>query len=144
MRDTIDKAFDITVSLLKKVDGDIERLKEPISTFLIVYSAQGVIDNGGFYYFFESNWPNSPPYEQFINAYRKIGCIKQAELLEKIVNTFNFDNPHLNQAKRLSYMNELLNEETNEVSGWGDDLCGDEEVWFNLESYYLGHKNAFA
>ncbi len=44
----------------------VKRLKHPCRMVVIVYSAWGLIENGGLQYFFESNFPEEPPYEVFI------------------------------------------------------------------------------
>ena len=103
----------------------------------MVYSAQGVIGNGGYYYFFEHDWPNDPPYSKFIDAYLEIGCSSQSNDLARVVSTFPFDNPHLNKNARNKYMDENYDEKKYEVKDWGDALCGDDEVWEKLKAYYL-------
>ena len=64
--------------MLTSVDDDMSRLPESVRIFLLVNGAQGVIDNGGYNYFFEADWPGTPPYEVFADAYEAIGCIRQA------------------------------------------------------------------
>jgi len=71
---------------------------------------QPIIDNGGYKYFFEADWPDNPPYSDFINAYHRIGCISQAEELERIVNTFPFESPHLHCDQRNEFINTHWNE----------------------------------
>jgi hypothetical protein len=82
-------------AMLSSVDGDLNRLPEAVQIFLLINGAQGVIDNGGYIYFFEEDWPNTPPYDDFISAYEAIGCSQQADDLRRVVATFPFDNPHL-------------------------------------------------
>jgi hypothetical protein len=76
MTEIIDKAFKQATTKLKEVGEKIDDLPRSVAIFLIVYSAQGVIDNGGYRYFFESDWPDNPPYSKFYDAYSAIGCIK--------------------------------------------------------------------
>lgn len=128
---------------LKKAGDDIFRLPDAIRIFLLVYSAQGVMDNGGYRYFFESNWPQNPPYSTFIEAYKAIGCISQAGELERIVSSFPFDNPHLKESDRNSYMDENYDEDKFEIKGWGHKLCGDAEIWDQLKKYYVSNCDLF-
>jgi hypothetical protein len=56
-RNSIDQAVELASRHLRRVGGDPRRLSEPARTLVLVYGAQGVIDNGGFRYFFENDWP---------------------------------------------------------------------------------------
>lgn len=143
MPDTIEKAFKRATSKLKKVGHNIDALPKSVASFLMVYSAQGVIGNGGYYYFFEHDWPNDPPYSKFIDAYLEIGCSSQSNDLARVVSTFPFDNPHLNKNARNKYMDENYDEKKYEVKDWGDALCGDDEVWEKLKAYYLKNIDDF-
>jgi len=55
-KDILSEGFGKAEIKLKKASDDICRLPDAIRNFLLVYSAQGVIDNGGYRYFFQSNW----------------------------------------------------------------------------------------
>ena len=139
----LDKAFEKAKEKLGSASQDIEKLSKPVSTLLLVYSAQEVIDNGGYEYFFESIWTNNPPYSKFINAYHEIGCEKQAIDFNRVALSFPFENPHLNESAREKYINDNYDEGEFKVIGWGDALCGDEEVWTKLKKYYLQKKEHF-
>lgn len=144
MADILSEGFDKAERLLRKAKDNINLLPAAVANLLMIYSAQGVIDNGGYKYFFESDWPMQPPYSRFVEAYAAIGCDKQAADLARVVATFPFDNPHLEAEKRNQFMDENYDEETFSVNGWGDMLCGDEEVWTRLEAYYLKNTSEFA
>lgn len=105
-----------------------------------LYAAQGVIDNGGFKYFFGEDWPNQPPYSVFVDAYAAIGCPEQAKDLARVAASFPFRNPHLFRDLRKMYMTENYDEDNLHVKGWGEALCGDEEVWQKLEQFILEHR----
>ena len=137
MTNNIDKAFEQATIKLKKVDDHIDDLPRSVANFLIVYSAQGVIDNGGYRYFFGADWPNNPPYSKFVGAYSAIGCVKQSHDMDRVVSTFPFENPHLSESKRIKFIEANYDEDEFEVKGWGEMLCGDNDVWEKLESYYL-------
>ncbi len=144
MTDILSAGFDKAERLLKKARGNMDSIPTSAANLLIIFSAQGVIDNGGYRYFFESDWPKQPPYSRFIEAYSAIGCEKQAADLARVVSTFPFDEPHLNAEKRNQFMDANYDEDECIVNGWGDMLCGDEEVWSKLEAYYLKNKKDFA
>jgi len=142
--DVIEQGFKKALRLLKKKKDNMDLLPEAVATFLLVHSAQGVIDNGGYRYFFESNWPGNPPYSRFIQAYKAIGCDNQAADFGRVADTFPFEAPHLDEEGRNKYMDENLDEEEYAVKGWEKNLCGDEEVWRKLEAFYTTHASDFA
>ena len=129
---------------LAEVDDDMSRLHESVRIFLLVHGAQGVIDNGGYRYFFEADWPNTPPYEVFASAYEMIGCAKQAADLRRIVTTFPFADPHLHSKKRQAFIDTRYDKKKFCVPEWGNALCGDEDVWKKLAKYGKKHKKDFA
>jgi len=133
----------IAQRMLSEVNDDISRLPEPVQIFLNVNGAQGVIDNGGFNFFFEADWPGNPRYEDFVAAYEAIGCWKQAAELRRVVETFPFPDPHLHKEKRNEYIEANYDPDEMHVRGWGDELCGDDEVWKKLAAYYDWHKPHF-
>ena len=138
----------ITVASLQadeklEATGDMTRLTASVRTFLLVYGAQGVIDNGGYKSFFGDNWPGNPPYQDFISAYEAIGCRTQARELRRVVATFPFPNPHLDKDRRRAFMESNYDKTALSVRGWGDALCGDEAVWEKLVRYYQTNEDEF-
>jgi len=73
---------------------------------LVVLAAQGYVDNGGFGYFFEGDYPGNPPYSVFANAFRAIGADESAECIELAASLFLFPDPHLNGDARRNYLRE--------------------------------------
>jgi Domain of unknown function (DUF4375) len=129
----LDRAADYTYKELERVGGDPKKLEEPLQTVAVLYSVQAIIDNGGFQYLFENDFPMNPPYSEFVAAYRRIGSLGPAEKLEKAAAAFPFGEPHLHQDKRVQYMETL--DENDEFFQWGNEVCGDESVWRSLEEY---------
>ena len=134
----LDCAAEHAFEELERVGGDPDKLDIPLRTVAILYSVQGIIDNGGFQYLFENDFPFDPPYSTFSEAYRRIGAAQNAERLDKAAAMFPFENPHLYQEKRLTFMETL--EEDAEFFELGNQVCGDETVWSALEDY--ARKNA--
>jgi Domain of unknown function (DUF4375) len=137
----LDRAADYTYIELERFDGDQSKLGVPQQTVAILYSVQAIIDNGGFQYLFENDFPSKPPYLKFVEAYRRIGADQAAERLEKAVAMFPFENPHLHQEQRLKFMETL--EEDSEFFELGNEVCGDEKVWAALEAYAKTNAAAF-
>src|SRR5579863_7069036 len=91
----LDRAAEYTYNELERLGGDPSKLDLPQQTVAILYSVQAIIDNGGFQYLFENDFPSDPPYSNFAEAYRRIGANAAAERLEKAVAVFPFESPHL-------------------------------------------------
>jgi len=137
----LDHASDVAFEHLEAINGDIKKLPEALQTVVLIYSAQGIIDNGGFQYFFENDFPGKPPYILFASAYRRIGAHEASNNLEKAIKLFPFKNPHLYCAQRNSYLDSL--QEPNEIISLGDQLCGDSSIWEQLEQYVLKNAKLF-
>jgi hypothetical protein len=137
-------AIEAAEAMLLSVDDDTSRLPQVVQVFLLVNNAQGVIDNGGYIYFFEADWDDKPPYDVFVTAYEAIGCDQQAADLRRVVSTFPFENPHLHREQRQAFIDARYDESKRCVPEWGEALCGDREVWEKLARYYELHEDAFA
>lgn len=129
--------------MLQQNNGNIEKLPLPVSACLLIHSAQGVIDNGGYVHFFETDWPGKPPYSKFVEAYTEIGCGRYAEDLQRVSRTFPFEEPHLHISMRNDFINEHYDKDECEVPLWGDLLCGAGDVWEKLEKYAISHFGEF-
>lgn len=141
--DKLDNLLDIAFEMLDDHDEDFTALPRSVATFLRVHGAQGVLDNGGYRYFFEKDWDGNPPFREFVDAYEEIGCRAQAAELARVVATFPFDEPHLHEELRNRYIEEFFDEKSRCVEPWGDALCGDPEVWKRLTAYAEDHEIDF-
>jgi hypothetical protein len=131
----LEKVSNLAFSELERVGGNIEALPVPLRTVVIIYSAQGVIDNGGLEYFFESDFPNNPSYQVFIDAYREIGATVAAETLEKSLAYFDTPQPEADLKVRLAFLESLPDDGSHEFSKLSSSICGDASVWALLEKY---------
>jgi hypothetical protein len=129
----LDRGIEYAYDKLKNASGDLSQLLEPLQTVVLITHAQGMIDNGGFRYFFETDQPGNSPYRVYSDAYRRIGAARAADLLDLAVALFPFENPHLSSDRRNSYMDSL--DESDEFFNIGDEVCGDETIWRRLERY---------
>lgn len=143
MADLVIETVDLIFDALRKNTRDVNALSKEMQTVLRVHSAQGVIDNGGLQYFFESNWEGRPPYKMFIDAYREIGASAAADRLEEAVALFNFPDPHLDADKRCTRMEELWDDPDRRFGKLDLKSCGDKSVWRDLEKYIKRHASAF-
>ena len=129
----LESPSDYAFAQLEAANGDLKALPVPLQSLVLVYSAQGVIDNGGFQYFFESDWPSSPDYSIFSNAYRAIGATQVADAIDRAIRLFPFDEPHLNLELRNEFLSSLP--ENHLLFQLGDSICGNESVWLQLSDY---------
>ena len=123
-------------------DTDISRFPRPRQVFITIFSAQGIIDNGGFGYFFESDWPGQPPYSRFSDAYREIGAADVAEWIDRGASLFGIADPHLHRDARLRYLNEHCRDEGAELIKLGDRVES-KRVFRLLEDYVRRHADHF-
>jgi hypothetical protein len=141
--DLLKQAADVVFAGFES-DTDISRFPRPRQVFITIYSAQGIIDNGGFGYFFESDWPDKPPYSRFSDAYREIGAADVAELIDRGARLFGIADAHLHRDARLRYLNEHCRDESAELIKLGDQVIDESERVFRLlEDYVRRHADHF-
>lgn len=137
----LDRGIEYAHGKLKSASGDLSKLPEPLQTVVLVTHAQGMIDNGGFRYLFETDQPGQPLYSVYSDAYRRIGALKAGDLLDLAVALFPFEDPQLSSDRRNSYMDSL--DESDELFNIGDEVCGDETIWLLLETYIRDNSALF-
>lgn len=134
---TLDSLTDEAFSQLNEVGNDLSLLDEPAKTIVIITSAQGQIDNGGLRSFFACDWPGSPSYSLFVEAYERIECPNEASCIRNAVDSFGIDLPELHVEERNAYMEAHFDEESQSVAGWEESICGKSEVWSSLLRWAL-------
>ena len=123
--------------------GDVSQLSEPVQTVLVVDTAQGIIDNGGLEYFYESDFPANPPYSLFVEAFRRIGAESVASCIEDTSRMFPFPQPHLHESRRQQWLDAVKNDETHEFVRLSRRACGDESVFRKLAEYVERHRSVY-
>ena len=112
--------------------GDPDKLPPPVRTVVLVHAAQGLIDNGGLQYFFESDFPGKPPYSIFVDVYRTIGAKREAQALADAVELFPFENPHRFRARRDEFLEKFqdggAHRPDSPFEPYTDRLCGNKDV----------------
>ena len=141
-RSQLDNAMEYASAELERV-GDLEKLSRAVRTVVIIQAAQGIIDNGGLQYFFESDFPNQPPYAIVVDAYREIGAIVEADAVAAAVSLFPFAEPHKNRARRDEFLEHLHENLSSPMWDLDGKLCGSEEVWRLLASYVGRNSQSF-
>ncbi|MFP8833389.1 DUF4375 domain-containing protein [Hydrogenophaga sp. XSHU_21] len=138
-----ERASRISTAEVKKVDGDVFKLPEQLQTVVVIETAQGIIDNGGLEYFFESDFPRNPPYAFFVDVYRRIGAEGVAHCIETASRMFPFPDAHLHEGKRQVWLDGVKHDKTHEFVGLSRRACGDESVFRKLADYVEKNRHAF-
>jgi hypothetical protein len=142
----LDRAIDYAMAQVA-LAGSLDKLPMPVRTVLLVHNAQGIIDNGGLQYFFESDFPANPPYALFVDAYRAIGADAEATALADAVKLFPFEEPHKHQRRRDEFLEQYLDGGAHRPDSpfepFTDQLCGNKMVWRLLEAYVERNATVF-
>ncbi len=138
----LDLAAEGLYKAIESLDDDPLRLAEELQPVALLYTFQAMVDNGGFRYPMENDFPGQPPYSIFVDAYMRIGATSAAKSLQQAVALFPFDDPEKNADGRNAYFNSLP-EEDSEFEKLSDQVCGDETVWQLLDEYVANHEQAF-
>jgi hypothetical protein len=140
------RAIATSMAEAKRLGGP-EKLPVPLKTVVIFVSAQGVIDNGGLEYFFESDFPGAPPYSLFVEAYRNIGAAAEATAIAEAADVFPFANPHKHLLERNEFLERFQSDENESAANPFDPynaiLCGSKTVWEKLNQYVAENEAAF-
>lgn len=126
----LERMSDAAFAALDQAGGDPANLSEPYRTIVLIYSAQGVLDNGGFQYFFESDFPGIPSYSVFVDAYRRIDAHEAAAALESALAIFPPASQHLGVERR-----RILADKADFFSTLDSKICGDEKIWSLLAEF---------
>ncbi len=121
----------------------MRKLAEPIQTVVAIYTAQGVIDNGGLEYFYESDFPGNPEYSFFVEAFRRIGAESVASCIEVSSRMFPFARPQLHEARRQQWLDAVKDDESHEFARLSRQACGDQSVLPKLAEYVERNRGAY-
>lgn len=140
----LDRAIAYSIACVEAAAGDVFQLPLPVQTVAVVQTTQGIIDNGGLEYFYESDFVGTPPYSFFVDTFRRIGAEAAATRIEASALMFPFSDPHLNEAKRQQWLDGVKECETHEFVVLSRAACGDASVFAKLAEYIEGNRSAFA
>lgn len=144
MNSPLGQPYDHAIARLAAAGGDVGALPVPLQTLLLVESAQGIIDSGGLEFFYEADFPNQPPYSEFVAAYRRIGAEGAAHCIEATTLMFPSEEPHLFEELRLLWLEGMRLQPGHEFSRLSDDIMGDGSVWDRLAEYVERNRAAFS
>ena len=141
--DFLDRAGTRAFAKLRRARNDPRNLSEPFRTLAVVYAAQGVLDNGGLRYFFESDWPGQPPYELFAQAYRAIGATERASAIEQAAKEFAFASPEHDRNRRCELLDGAVGIRIDAIDRQSVAGRTGENVWSLLAAFARSHEHAF-
>jgi hypothetical protein len=124
--------------------GGLRLASRPLQVALIVSTAQGIIDNGGLQYFYEVDFEDQSAYSDFVDAYREIGAVEAADLIERSAKMFPFATPHLYETKRQQWLDEIRAVNEHEFHALSDRLIGNKSVFPKLMEYMGIHRSVFS
>jgi hypothetical protein len=127
---------------LNRLDHNLSKIPEVTRPIALLYMFQGMVDNGGFRYPMETDFPGKPPYSLFVDAYRKIGALDAAAALEQAVALFPFNHPEWDAEARNEFMPHLG--EGGEFNDLSDRVCGDDTIWKLMDEYVAKYNKDFA
>jgi hypothetical protein len=139
----LDRASSYAFARLEGVGGDMGQLPEPLQTVVIVQTAQGIIDNGGLEYFYESDFPGNPPYSMFVETFRRIGAEAVASCIEETSHMFPFSQPHLHESRRQQWLDTVKHDEQHAFVRLSRRACGDESAFRKLAEYVERNRDAY-
>lgn len=139
----LEEAADLAFGRLNEAKGDIWALPEALRTLVMVYSAQGIIDNGGLEYFYLRDFPGQPPYSEFAKAYARIGAHSIADCIERSSLLFGLSNPHTNEAAREAFIRKNDGDDVRTLKQLSDQVCGDASVWAFLHAFVIKNRAEF-
>ncbi|GAA3754221.1 DMP19 family protein [Terriglobus aquaticus] len=137
----LDEALDGLYARLNEVGGDPLELPSVLRPPILLMTMQAKIDNGGIRYPMEGDFPFTPPYSVFADAYRAIGANDAADRFDEAVAMFPFEHPEREADKREEFMSSL--DDDHRFFQLGNALCGDESIWRLLDEYVKEHAEAF-
>jgi deoxyribodipyrimidine photolyase len=141
--DTLEEASTFAFERLNRVGGQIHNLPIELQTFIRVYAAHGVIENGALDYFYERDWPGKPAYSEFSEAYRRIGAVSAAECIEETERMLRLERPEASSAKRERAIAKLKRESSSRFETLSIRICCHQSVWQSLTAYVNENRHAF-
>ena len=139
-RSAFDRAIHFAYDQASRV-GDIRKLPVVLRTVVVCESAQGIIGNGGFRYFFENDFPGKPSYSLFVQAFLSIGATDAATVISKAVSLFPFPRPHLSSKKRNDFLDRFPND--GPFKRLNRQFWDDKSIESLLKAYVRRHSSDF-
>lgn len=127
-------------------DFDIHKVSDEHRDVVAVITAQAVIDNGGFRYFFESHLNGDSDYQLFVNAYKNIGATESADAINQALMMFPGGVPPEELSERQKYLDSIFDASTDnkkKIDAMEDKILGKVENYSRVANYIRENKKLF-
>ena len=112
-------------------------LPPPIRPIITTHSAQGVIDNGGFAYFFECDWPGLDDWNIFAEDFAAVGHDKAAVAIRAALELFPGGRPQSALKERRAHIFGALGGPDGKLGDLDGPICGKSAVLKRLLERYI-------
>jgi len=113
---------------------DISQLPDEHRHVLAAVTAQAIIDNGGFRYFFTSHFKGRPDFKMIVDAYTQIGATDAADAIRQALHLFPDGEPPEAMDEREKYIEAIFNENSQYAKSMGEF---ESKVLGRIENYAL-------
>jgi len=134
--DLLTKTAEVVFSEVYR-DAPIGHLPPARQVFVRIYTGQAIIDNGSLPHFFSSDFPDTPDYSLFSDAYRAIGAEDVAGYLDVAVALFPLPAAHLDLEARKRYIQEHCSDYTGKMCELGERIIAQSDRVFSLLADYV-------
>ena len=141
--DSAEWVFDFCEALTGRAEEDgLYSLSEPEQRVVLAWSTKGIIDNGGFQYFYEG----ATHAQEVADAYEAIGLPQLAEACRKSLHVFPNHHPPEPQERMWKWMAEQDQSVSDYWDEWSAVIwhCSYEELQSSLGRYICSLRAAFA
>ncbi|NOZ54845.1 MAG: DMP19 family protein [Gammaproteobacteria bacterium] len=138
--------MNVVAYITAKQDFDIDSIPDVEKNVVAVITAQTIIDNRGFKYFFESDFSSKPDYQLFVDAYRSIGAEDSAEGIMQALALFPDNTPPADVEERYKYLEAIFDTEDHryqQISQHERKIAGNLQNYSKAAAYIRQNKHAF-
>jgi len=118
----------------QREDFDISEMPDEHRHVVAAVTAQAIIDNGGFRYFFSSHFKGRPDYQMIVEAYSKIGAKESADAINQALLMFPNGEPPESLDEREKYIEAIFGKDSKHAQALNEI---ESKVSGNMENYSL-------
>ncbi|MFV2057223.1 MAG: DUF4375 domain-containing protein [Thiohalomonadales bacterium] len=127
-------------------DFDIQKVPAEHRDVVAVITAQAIIDNGGFRYFFESHFNGDSDYQIFVNAYKNMGATESADAINQALMMFPNGVPPEELDQRQKYLDSIFDQSDDnkkKIEEMEGKILGKVENYSRVANYIRQNKQLF-
>jgi len=118
----------------QREDFDIGDIPDEHRHVIAAVTAQAIIDNGGFRYFFASHFKGRPDYKMIVEAYSQIGAKESADAINQALLMFPNGEPPEALDEREKYIEAIFGKNSQHAKALNEI---ESKVLGNMENYSL-------